>query len=100
MKTALILALAAAATAAVAQEAPLQDFGRGGGGAMMRADANGDGVITREEHLAHANQRFDRLDLNRDGKLTRDELERVGQRMRGGRPGTPPPPPPAQPMQQ
>jgi hypothetical protein len=64
---------------------------RGPGGPVMRADSNGDGVITRDEHLAQAAERFDRMDLNRDGKLTADELQQIGRRMRSARGDTPPP---------
>ena len=38
------------------------------------ADANGDGKVTRDEFLARAAARFDRLDANRDGVLTGEEL--------------------------
>ncbi|WP_419807369.1 hypothetical protein [Sphingomonas sp.] len=76
---------------AVAQDTPPPPPG---GGGMMRADANGDGVVTKDEALAQAAQRFDRMDTNHDGKLTRDELDRVGQRMRGMRGGGDLPPPP------
>lgn len=41
-----------------------------------------DRVVTRDEALAQADQRFDRMDANKDGKLSPDEM----------RP-TPPPPP-------
>jgi len=54
-----------------------------------KGDANGDGVITRDEEMARADARFDRLDVNKDGKLTPDELR--PHRPMGG-PGTPPPP--------
>lgn len=43
-------------------------------GPWARADANGDGVITRAEWIAAANARFDRLDVNKDGKLIVGEL--------------------------
>lgn len=84
--------------------------GRGGGlGAMalMRADTNGDGRISREEHRAQSDQRFDRMDANRDGFVDQAELQsQRGAGMRGGRrgwggqgvndmPPPPPPPPPA-----
>jgi len=47
--------------------------GRGPGVIRFQAmDTNGDGVITREECLAA----FDRLDVNHDGQLTREELDR------------------------
>jgi EF hand len=37
--------------------------------AHSRADANGDGVVTREESQTLAAQRFAMLDVNKDGKL-------------------------------
>ena len=85
-----------AAGLAVAQDMPPPPPG----GGMMRADANCDGVVTRQEMLDQAGQRFDRLDANHDGKLDRTELERVGRAMRGMRGmGGDMPPPPAPPQQ-
>lgn len=53
-----------------------------------KPDANGDRVITREEAAKSPwlASRFDQLDKNKDGKLTRDELprHRAGMRGRGG----------------
>ena len=71
----------------------------GGGRAMMRADANGDGAISRQEWLDEQGRRFDRMDLNHDGKVDAGEMAQVGQRMRGmrGMGGDMPPPPPAKP---
>lgn len=95
------LMLAMLAAPVMAQDAPPPPGGPGprggGGGAMMRADTNGDGVVSREEALAQAGQRFDRMDLNHDGKLTRDEMEQVGRRMGEMRGDMPPPPPPSAP---
>ena len=89
MKTLLIgLTLACLAAPAVAQDAPPPP--RGGG--MIRADTNGDGIITREEAIAQATERFDQLDINHDGKLTRDELGRAASGFGGRRGDTPPPP--------
>lgn len=45
------------------------------------ADHNGDGVVTKAEALSYASALFDKLDLDKDGKLTREE---VGKR-RGGK---------------
>jgi hypothetical protein len=56
------------------------------GGMAMRADTNGDGVVTRAEVVAEAGARFDRADANRDGKLDREEVVNM---RRGG--GGPPP---------
>ncbi len=46
--------------------------------APARLDANGDGVIDRQEAAANPRlaQRFDELDKNKDGKLSRDEMPR------------------------
>lgn len=84
---AIALALAGLAGPVLAQDGPHR------GGGMMRADTNGDGVVTREEALAQAAQRFDRMDLNHDGKLTADEMEQAGARMRAMRNGDSAPPP-------
>lgn len=77
MKTVLALLLLTGGAPALAQTPPppAQDAStRGGGAAMlMRADANGDGAITRDEMIAAADQRFDRRDANRDGTITPDE---------------------------
>ena len=58
-----------------------------------RGDANGDGVLSRDEAMAQADARFDRLDTNKDGKLTPDEMP--SHRPMGGADAAPPPPPPA-----
>jgi hypothetical protein len=50
---------------------------------MARADTNGDGVITRAEAIAESDARFDRMDVNHDGKITKDERPEP----RGGRGG-------------
>src|SRR5262249_39551815 len=49
---------------------------RGGGGERLgrrflgRADANGDGKVTRQEALDQAKRNFERLDLDGDGRIT------------------------------
>lgn len=57
--------------------------GRGGHGARFEqkykaADKDGDGTLSKEEtqaaKLDRITQRFDQVDANKDGKLTRDEL--------------------------
>ena len=94
MKTALV-ALTAALIAATGV-AVAQDTGALPRPPMMRADLNGDGVITRQEMMDEAGRRFDRMDINHDGRLDTTEMGAL-RRFRGeGRPGgdTPPPAPP------
>lgn len=55
-----------------------------------KGDADGDGVVTRDEAMAQADARFDRMDANKDGKLTADEMR---PRRPMGEPGATPPPP-------
>ncbi len=90
------VAAAVAATPIVAQETLGSSGGpppgRGGGMGMMRmADANGDGVVTRDEWVAATDARFARMDRNGDGVL--DESERPGRRgLPPGADGAGPPP--------
>ncbi|HEX8485922.1 hypothetical protein [Sphingomonas sp.] len=87
-RTILALALLASGAPAMAQtpDMPPPPPGgsmRGGHGAMMmRADADKDGVITREEAVASADMRFARLDANGDGNVTPDEVRDAREEMR------------------
>ena len=58
--------------------------GRGGGGMMMRADTDGDGMISRAEFMAQADARFARMDKNGDGVITADEMGGMAGRGPGG----------------
>jgi Ca2+-binding EF-hand superfamily protein len=54
--------------------------------ALARADANGDGIVTREEMLAEVDARFAKLDANKDGKITHEERQVFAEGSpRGGR---------------
>jgi len=60
---------------------------RGGGMGMMgemlrRMDKDGDETITKEEYLSNTESRFTEMDGNKDGKITKDEIEAVGRRLR------------------
>ena len=55
---------------------------------FRRADANGDGALTRAEvdrALPRLGPKFDRIDANSDGKLTRDELRQYFDSKRAAR---------------
>jgi hypothetical protein len=61
---------------------------RGFGGGFGRADADGDGVITRAEVEAQTRTRFERQDTNGDGVVSADEVRArfAGRRDRGNGP--------------
>lgn len=63
--------------------------GMGRGGMMMArmADANKDGVITREEFIAAHLKHFDMMDANKDGSVTPAERKAAMARMRAGMKG-------------
>ncbi len=56
---------------------------------LAKADADGDGIVTRDEVLADAAARFAKLDANKDGKVTPEERDaaREGRMGRRGGPG-------------
>ncbi len=56
------------------------------GRALGAMDANGDGVISRAEFDAFNSGRFDKMDSNKDGLLTMDELN-AGHKMVTGNTG-------------
>jgi Ca2+-binding EF-hand superfamily protein len=59
----------------------------GGGFGLRRADANDDGVVTKEEFEAQTRERFKRMDTNGDGTVTPEEIQdrfAEGRRQRDG----------------
>lgn len=79
------------------EDAAVQNAGPAGrmiAGALHRADANGDGKLTRAEFLTGQQARFDRQDADHDGKLTKAErdaaraamMQRMQQRRGAGSP--------------
>lgn len=61
--------------------------GRAGGAMMRMADTNRDQRISLAEAETAALQRFDRVDLNRDGRITREERQQARQQRQGMRRG-------------
>ena len=61
-----------------------QGQGRQRGGNPMRADTDGDGRISRAEMTASPIRGFDRIDANRDGVLSAEEIQTVRSRMSAG----------------
>ena len=48
---------------------------RGHGGMVKHLDADGDGKVSKAEALTAAEKRFDRVDGNKDGFITREEAQ-------------------------
>ncbi len=84
-KPLIVLAVLAAlsSASAFAVDMPPADGGPHG---LAKLDTNGDGAIDRSEaaKAPHLAQNFDKLDKNKDGKLTPDELPKRGDFRRGG----------------
>lgn len=94
MKTKLIAAALAAtvlagggvALAQNTQNAATQDAPKPPrGGLFVHADANKDGVVTREELLASIDARFAKGDTNKDGKIDATERQTAGKAAREAR---------------
>jgi Ca2+-binding EF-hand superfamily protein len=83
-KPLIVLAVLAAlsSASAFAVDMPPADGGPHG---LAKLDTNGDGAIDRSEaaKAPHLAQNFDKLDKNKDGKLTPDELPKRGDFRRG-----------------
>jgi Ca2+-binding EF-hand superfamily protein len=87
MKTTLstcLVALSLLAGTAMAEDPPRADAPHD----VMKADTDGDGRISRAEATAAQAQRssdwFDKLDLNKDGYVTKDEMQQSRENFRAG----------------
>jgi hypothetical protein len=50
-------------------------FAHGGGKGLARFDRDGNGVVTRDEMRTTETERFQKVDTNKDGRLTLDEIQ-------------------------
>ena len=75
-------ALGGVAFAAQQSPAPAARGMHGGGGMMMMADANKDGVLTRAELLAQVDAKFAKADTDRNGQLSEAERKAAHEAMR------------------
>jgi len=66
-------------TAPVAKEGGMKPHD----GMFEKGDTNKDGVISQDEFLAHAKERFNDMDANHDGKITKDEAKAHHEAMKG-----------------
>jgi Ca2+-binding EF-hand superfamily protein len=60
-----------------------------GEGKMQKMDADGDGMITAEEHSAGARQMFQKMDSDADGRVTTTEMDAMHAQMKPGDAGKP-----------
>lgn len=74
-----------AAAEAAADERRQQRRRRGGERLFNHQDTNEDGYVSLEEMLAHAEERFDRIDTDGDGVLSEEEREEARKERRGRR---------------
>lgn len=72
-----LLVLSVAALAIVATPVLADSHGgKGAKGKMFeKHDTNGDGAISKEEFLDHAEERFSKMDTNGDGSVSKEEAK-------------------------
>ena len=55
----------------------MMNHGKHKGGMLAGMDGNDDGIITKDEFIAHATHRFTEADANSDGQLTEEEMDNL-----------------------
>lgn len=82
-----LLLLAAAGLILQATPAFADDHkGRGDGpreNMFEKHDANGDGMVSEAEFMAHAKAKFVEKDTNKDGSISKDEAQAAKEKMKG-----------------
>lgn len=63
------------------------DDGKAGDDMKCPADANEDGMVTKEEFVAYHEKMFDEADTNKDGSLDADERKALHEKMAEGKCG-------------
>ena len=81
MKKLLTLSVAALAISAAPALADNHSDGKKGG-MFAKHDTNGDGVISKSEFLAHAEERFATMDADGNGEVSKDEAKAGKEKMR------------------
>lgn len=78
------VALMALAVPAMAQSTPPAGAPPHDGGPMgkFNADTDGDGMLSRAEFQAMQDKRFDEMDTNHDGKISKDEMKAHHEQMK------------------
>ncbi len=49
---------------------------------FIKMDTDGNGIVEKEEFMDHTEERFNDMDLNNDGEITKDEAEQAHEKMR------------------
>lgn len=82
------LSLLAAAAMLVSAAPAFADHHGGGDKGQMKEkmfekhDANGDGVISKQEFLSHAEEKFTKMDIDENGEVTQEESKEAWGKMK------------------
>lgn len=80
--TTALLTLTVGSAFAEGDTAPTMEKKGGEKGMQQRLDTNGDGVVSKSEFLAHAEERFGKIDKDGSGDITKDEGREAHKQMR------------------
>ena len=83
MKKLLTMAVFALSFAVTPAFAEGDGGGHKGGKMFEKQDTNGDGVISKSEFLAHAEEKFSKIDADGNGEITKEEGKSARKAMKG-----------------